>query len=219
MFELAIPVVISKLNETLYNDEFVTPSSVQVLYNETFVLPNNIQVLYNETFMRPNNIQVLYNETCVLPNSVDVLYSDAFVTPSNVHILYSDEFAIPNNTLVLYRLVFILFICCCTSDVTFCMYENVCTGILFSVLVNDRFCIHAFKHDMSPIVLICAKYSSNSVYRKLAFPPDKLYTCKSVKLACKPTILPLDMILPLVIKHPLSSMFSCPVTSSVDVHP
>ena len=60
------------------------------------------------------------------------------------------------------------------------MYENVSIFMFFDVFVKDRFCIHAFIQDMSPIVLICAKYSSNSEFRKLAFTPDKLKTCKSV---------------------------------------
>ena len=125
---LAIPVVLSKLNETLYSDEFVTPRSVQVLYSDEFVTPSNIQVLYNDEF--------------AIPNSVDVLYNDEFVTPS--------------NTLVLYRLEFVVFICFCASDVRFCVYENVCAGTVFSVLVKLTLVKHALKQLKSCIVLISA---------------------------------------------------------------
>ena len=46
----------------------------------------------------------------------------------------------------------------------FFMKENVLIVTLFSVFVNDKFCTDAFIHDKFPIVLISAKYSSNSVY-------------------------------------------------------
>ena len=96
------------------------------------------------------------------------------------------------------------------------MYKNVFIGTLFSVFEKEKFCMHAFVQDISPTVLICAKYSSNYVYRKLAFKHDKLNTCKSEKLACAPMILPLNMILPLVIKHMLLSLFSSCVVIIVE---
>ena len=77
------------------------------------------------------------------------------------------------------------------------MYKNVCTG---SVFVKNDLYTHVFTWHVSYWTFF-KMYSSNSVYRKLALAPDKLNTCKSIKLAYVPMIMPLDMILPRVIKH------------------